>query len=507
MSKVLLIDWNRIVKGDKFVRFPVNISLAIELFGSSAGEWDNKEFQDKYEDKLNIIFKNMNKSGIEFFAPGGSELRRLLTMLWWFYIKKSNFPECNSKDFTEYYEKYEKTYNLDSELFEYLYDEYYQYFKENYEFEVNDDVQRLIDRKPDDWELGIFSDDRTKDELGIILDELKSNRGYGDIFNLRFGASSPIAEYSDEPDAKDIVFSDESVAKAINQFDKKDSNVFLLYDSSTPREHLKSEIRHILFSEDDLIDRFDFENPSVLMEADSAYQAEEEPKEEPESEQLEEDSPDARWCNVQKANVSHLSWSVGQDASYWHNYRITHDIPKGETLLSYAYPNPADTIKRYKEWQKENEKNSIFKSVKHGSEYSPVKEYKEAPLLEKFIANKFPVTVKIRNIGEMIVGYSLILSAVVGISMGILSWLDVIKYKDYEHIVNMLLAPAAIGIVVYLSTLLLLIFASIPVEIINSYYRKKKLGLRTSEAFAKILKQTVMWILILMIGYYIFGSR
>ena len=67
--------------------------------------------------------------------------------------------------------------------------------------------------------------------------------------------------------------------------------------------------------------------------------------------------------------------------------------------------------------------------------------------------------------------------------------------------------PAAIGIVVYLSTLLLLILASVPVEVINSFYRKKKLGLKTSEAFVKILKQTIMWVLILMIGYYIFGSR
>jgi hypothetical protein len=138
--KILLIDWNSIVKSDKLVRFPVSIDLARELFGNSAGEWKNKSFQEKYEDKLNTIFNNMAKSGIEFFAPGGSEFRRLLTMLWWFYIKKSNFPERNSKYFTESYEQYEDTYKLNPELFEYLYDEYYQYLKENYVFEVNDDV-------------------------------------------------------------------------------------------------------------------------------------------------------------------------------------------------------------------------------------------------------------------------------------------------------------------------------------------------------------------------------
>jgi hypothetical protein len=142
-----------------------------------------------------------------------------------------------------------------------------------------------------------------------------------------------------------------------------------------------------------------------------------------------------------------------------------------------------------------------------GLEYSTVKKYKELPLLEKFIANRFPVTVKIKDIGEMIVGYSLILSVVVGIPIGVLGLFDVINYEDSKHIVTLLIAPAVIGIIIYLSTLFLLIFASVPVELINSYYRKKNLGLSTSEAIVKILKQTIMWILILVIGYYIFESR
>ncbi len=497
--KILLIDWNRVARGDKLVRFPVSIGLARELFGNSAGEWKNKSFQEKYEDKLNTIFKNMIRSGIEFFAPGGSEFRRLLTMLEWSYIKKSNFPECNSKYFTEYYEKYEETYKLDPELFEYLYDEYYQYFKENYIFEVNNDVQRLIDRKPDDWELGVFSDDRTKNELDIILDELKSTGNYGDIFNLRFGSNSPVYIFSDVPDTKDIVFPDEFVDKAINQFDSKDSSIFLLYESPSPREHISSDIQHSLLSEGDLIDRFDFDNPGVLLEADSSYQAEEEPKEEVESEQLERDNLGSIWCNLQKANISHSSWNIGQKPHYWHNYRITHDIPESETLLSHAYPD--DIVKRYRKWQNENN------SIDRGSEHGVVKEYKELPLLEKFIANKFPITVKIKDIGEMIVGYSFILSAIVGIPMGILQLFDVINYNDYKYILKILIAPAAIGIIIYPSTLFLLMLASVPVELINSYYRKRNLGLSASEAVVKILKQTIMWIVILVIGYYIFGSR
>jgi hypothetical protein len=40
--KILLIDWNRVVKSDKLVRFPVSIDLARELFGNSAGEWKYK---------------------------------------------------------------------------------------------------------------------------------------------------------------------------------------------------------------------------------------------------------------------------------------------------------------------------------------------------------------------------------------------------------------------------------------------------------------------------------
>jgi hypothetical protein len=184
----------------------------------------------------------------------------------------------------------------------------------------------------------------------------------------------------------------------------------------------------------------------------------------------------------------------------------TKTITKNTPLLGdnfNVHTCPDDIVKRYRKWQRENEKNSID----HGLEYSTVKKYKELPLLEEFIANRFPVTVKIKDIGEMIVGYSLILSVVVGIPMGVLGLFDVINYKDYEHIVTMLLAPAAAGIVIYLSTLFLLIFASVPVELINSYYRKKNLGLSTSEAIVKILKQTIMWILILVISYYIFGSR
>jgi hypothetical protein len=276
MNKTLLIDWNILVKSDNLIRFPVSIGLARELFGNSAGEWENKEFQEKYERKLNALFKNMRKSDIEFFAPGGSEFRRLLRMLWWFYIKRGNLPDRNSKSFIEYHEKYEDTYDLDPELFNYLYDEYFKYFKENYTFEVYDDIQRLIDRKPSDWDLGIFSDDLTKNELSMILDEFKSGRNYADIFNLRFGPSSTIVAFSDVSNVKDMVFSAESVARKVNKFKQSGSDVFLLYKSPTAIKYFNSEIKHTLLNKNDTVDRFDFDNPNILLETDDSYQATEE---------------------------------------------------------------------------------------------------------------------------------------------------------------------------------------------------------------------------------------
>ena len=494
MGKILLIDWNRVVKSDKLVRFPVSIDLARELFGNSAGEWKNKSFQEKYEDRLNTIFKNMIKSGIEFFAPGGSEFRRLLTMLWWFYIKKSNFPERNSKYFTESYEQYEESYKLDPELFEYLYDEYYQYFRENYIFEVNNDVQRLIDRKPDNWELGVFSEDLTKNELGIILDELKSTGSYGDIFNLRFGYSSPVYMYSDVSDTKDILFPNESVAKAINQFNGKDSNISLLYESPVPSEHISSDIQHSLLSKGDLIDRFNFDNTSVLLEADSSYQAEEKPKEEVGSEQLEEDNPDARWCNLQKANISHSSWTIGQDPSYWHNYRITHDIPESETLLSYAYPD--DVVERYRKWQKENEKNSIFSSA-------PEKRvYEKIPPLTDVILEKFPLVKKAQGVvkknAEFVIFWYivfLLLASVILKSIGIVD-----KYENAIFILGLPLLSIA---VIFVLTGFLLFITFLVTDTMNFYYEKRNSGMSAVDSLYSIIKTWIKWILILGISFYI----
>ncbi len=260
MSNTLLIDWNSIVKSDKLIRFPVSIGLTKELFGDHAGVWENKEFQEKYEDKIITIFKNIRESGIEFFSPGGSPLRRLISMLWWFYIKKNNPPECSTRYFVDGYKEYEDAYNLDPELFEYLYNEYYEYFQDNYVFKVFAEVQRLVDRKPDDWELGIFSTDLAEDELNIILDKLKSVKSYAGAFKLRFGVNGIISAY-----AQDIVHPSEVVAKDVNKFKQNRSNIFLLYRSSVERRYFDSDIRHILLGKEDLMDRFDFDNPDLLL--------------------------------------------------------------------------------------------------------------------------------------------------------------------------------------------------------------------------------------------------
>ena len=275
MSKILLIDWNSIVKSDKLIRFPVSISLVKELFGDHAGVWENKEFQEKYENNLITLFQNMRESGIEFFSPGGSPLRRLISMLWWFYIKKNNPPECSTRYFVDEYKEHEDTYNLDPELFEYLYDEYYQYFKDNYIFEVFNEVQRLVDRKPDDWELGVFSTDLAEGELDIILDKLKSVKSYGDVFKLRFGTNGLVSAY-----AQDIVHPNEVIAKSVNKFKQNRSNVFLLYQSPVEMKYFASDIRHILLGKEDSMDRFDFDNPGVLLEVSDAYRAEKELDEE-----------------------------------------------------------------------------------------------------------------------------------------------------------------------------------------------------------------------------------
>ncbi len=312
-QKILLIDWNSIVKSDKLIRFPVSIDLVRGLFGDHAGVWKNKEFQEKYEDKLNALFKNMSKSGIRFFSPGGSELRRLLTMLWWFYIKKNNPPECSTRYFVDGYKEYEDTYNLDPELFEYLYNEYYEYFQDNYVFEVFAEVQRLVDRKPDDWELGIFSTDLAEDELNIVLDKPKSVKSYGDAFKLRFGVNGIISAY-----AQDIVHPSEVVAKDVNKFKQNRSNIFLLYRSSVEAKHFNSDIKHILLGEEDLMDRVDFDNPGVLLDVNDDYQTKDESDEEVEPEQIGGHIPDTIWCNLLKINVSHLIWTFGRDADHWY---------------------------------------------------------------------------------------------------------------------------------------------------------------------------------------------
>jgi hypothetical protein len=300
--------------------------------------------------------------------------------------------------------------------------------------------------------------------------------------------------YSDVSDTKDILFPNESVAKAINQFNGKDSNISLLYESPVPSEHISSDIQHSLLSKGDLIDRFNFDNTSVLLEADSSYQAEEKPKEEVGSEQLEEDNPDARWCNLQKANISHSSWTIGQDPSYWHNYRITHDIPESETLLSYAYPD--DVVERYRKWQKENEKNSIFSSA-------PEKRvYEKIPPLTDVILEKFPLVKKAQGVvkknAEFVIFWYivfLLLASVILKSIGIVD-----KYENAIFILGLPLLSIA---VIFVLTGFLLFITFLVTDTMNFYYEKRNSGMSAVDSLYSIIKTWIKWILILGISFYI----
>jgi hypothetical protein len=463
-QKILLIDWNSIVKSDKLIRFPVSIDLVRELFGDHAGVWENKEFQEKYENKLNTLFQNMRKSGIEFFSPGGSEFRRLNGMLWWFYIKKSNVPERNSKYFAESYEQYEETYKLDPELFEYLYDEYYQYFKENYIFEVNNDVQRLVDRKPDDWELGIFSKYLTKDELDIILDKLKSVKSYGDAFKLRFGVSIVTLAY-----AQDVVHSNEALDKEIDKFRRDRVSIFLLYRSPVEWQYFNSDIKHTLLGKEDLMDRFDFDNPGVLLEANDAYQAEEELDEEIKYEQLGEDIPDTVWCNLLKIDISHLSWTFGQDVDRWYKHGV---VSEDERVSNQETSN--------------NPKKIAY--------------------LHDIVMDKFPFIQRVidffENKGELIGGTLIAYSLLVLVGSLISDWLGLVSH--YSDVIFYTLAiPFLSWFAVMLLIIVFMLITDIPVFIINLYYKNVNSGLDTTAAIWKAVYPFVMGAIFLVLYSYI----
>ena len=149
----------------------------------------------------------------------------LQNMFRWFYYKQQNFLGID-----EYSSRLEQAYNLGPQLVEFLFNEYYQYFEKHHSFKVNGHAKRLIDRKPDDWELGIVSSVRTEKEIELLLsDQFLSAKKYGEVFTYRFCTDSLIRYYS----SAIILHSDEAVSEEIDGYDFKDgSEVYIL--SSTP---------------------------------------------------------------------------------------------------------------------------------------------------------------------------------------------------------------------------------------------------------------------------------
>jgi hypothetical protein len=385
-------------------------------------------------------------------------------MLWWFYIKKNNPLECSTRYFVDSYKEYEDTYTLDPELFEYLYNEYYEYFQDSYAFEVFAEVQRLVGRKPDDWELGIFSTDLAKDELNIILDKPKPVKSYGDAFKLRFGVNGIISAY-----AQDIVHPSKVVAKDVNKFKQNRSNIFLLYRSSVERQYFDSDIKHTLLGKEDLMDRFDFDNPGVLLEANDAYQAEEELDEEIKYEQLGEDIPDTVWCNLLKIDISHLSWTFGQDVDRWYKHGV---VSEDERVSNQETPN--------------NPKKIAY--------------------LHDIVMDKFPFIQRVidffENKGASIIAELVVYSLLLVLILTMSEWLGLIDSSE-DVIFYVLAIPFLSWIAIMLLIIVFLLITTVPVDTMNRFYKNKGIGLGTRDAIWKAVKPVIIWTTILILLAYI----
>ena len=193
MKKIIILDWDVVAK-TRFTWFPIDLELAKSLFGDYTGKWLNPKHKQKFEEPLLALFENMSKVGIEFYSPGGSEFRRLLNMIVWYYKKEMGyFNDVNPISYSD--TKLEKTYELDKELFEYIYQAYCSYFKSATSFKINNDVCQLIKRKPNNWLIGITSPNKTKEEVNLLFSEQFAFReGYSDLFDFIICVDSPLRD-------------------------------------------------------------------------------------------------------------------------------------------------------------------------------------------------------------------------------------------------------------------------------------------------------------------------
>jgi hypothetical protein len=245
-QKILLIDWDFFSTDVKsWNGFPVHIPLVKEWLDTG-----------KYESEEEALYGSMRESGVFFSSPGNSPIRWLIRILRWFYFKQQDYLGVDGHQ-----PELEKTYNLNPELIEYLYNEYYQFFEGHYVFKVNDQIQRLIDRKPDDWVLGVVSTDRTKQEIELILsDQFTSKKEYSEAFTYRFCTDSPIRIYESAATPEGI----EIVSKEIDSFES-DSEIYILSNAAYKDQIHSNSIDVVEVWGDKTIDDFKFDNPGQVL--------------------------------------------------------------------------------------------------------------------------------------------------------------------------------------------------------------------------------------------------
>jgi len=163
-------------------------------------------------------------------------------------------------------------------------------------------------------------------------------------------------------------------------------------------------------------------------------------------------------------------------------------------LLSYAYPD--DVVERYRKWQKENEKNSIFSSA-------PEKRvYEKIPPLTDVILEKFPLVKKAQGVvkknAEFVIFWYivfLLLASVILKSIGIVD-----KYENAIFILGLPLLSIA---VIFVLTGFLLFITFLVTDTMNFYYEKRNSGMSAVDSLYSIIKTWIKWILILGISFYI----
>jgi hypothetical protein len=242
-----------------------------------------------------------------------------------------------------------------------------------------------------------------------------------------------------------------------------------LYRSPVEWQYFNSDIKHTLLGKEDLMDRFDFDNPGVLLEANDAYQAEEELDEEIKYEQLGEDIPDTVWCNLLKIDISHLSWTFGQDVDRWYKHGV---VSEDERVSNQETPN--------------NPKKIAY--------------------LHDIVMDKFPFIQRVidffenkgYSIGAELVVYSLLLVLILTMS----EWLGLIDSSE-DVILYVLAIPFLSWIAIMLLIIVFLLITTVPVDTMNRFYKNKGIGLGTRDAIWKAVKPVIIWTTILILLAYI----